>query len=186
MQHQGRHFTEGAIRESGLWIVRDKWCISSIIEKCVTCQKLRGKVKEQQMVDLPLERLQMDPPFSYDGLDVFSLWKVVTRCTRGGRQVNSNRWAVLFTCMCTRAVHFEVIEEMSSSSFINALRRFFAIRGPSRHCGLIMAPTLLKHVGSLGWMSLNSPKCRRIYKIRDAHGFSIHRIPPICVVYGST
>lgn len=30
----------------------------------------------------------------------------------------------------TRGVHIEVIEEMSSSSFINALRRFIAIRGP--------------------------------------------------------
>ncbi|KAJ8353216.1 hypothetical protein SKAU_G00207830 [Synaphobranchus kaupii] len=34
--------------------------------------------------------------------------------------------------MCTRAVHIEVIESMSSSSFINALRRFFSIRGPAK------------------------------------------------------
>jgi hypothetical protein len=32
--------------------------------------------------------------------------------------------------MATRAVHLEVIEDMSSSSFINALRRFIALRGP--------------------------------------------------------
>lgn len=31
-----------------------------------------------------------------------------------------------------RAVHIVVIEAMSSSSFINALRRFFAIRGPAK------------------------------------------------------
>jgi len=30
----------------------------------------------------------------------------------------------------TRGVHIEVVEELSSSSFINALRRFTAIRGP--------------------------------------------------------
>nr|XP_046258699.1 uncharacterized protein LOC124066389 [Scatophagus argus] len=104
VQHQGRHFTEGAIRESGLWIVGGKRRISSIIRKCVMCRKLR---------------------------DVFGPWEVTTRRTRGG-QANSKRWAVLFTCMCTRAVHIEVIEEMSSSSFINALRRFFAIRGPAK------------------------------------------------------
>jgi hypothetical protein len=33
---------------------------------------------------------------------------------------------------CTRAVNIEVIESRSTSSFINALRRFTAIRGPMR------------------------------------------------------
>lgn len=80
------------------------------------------------MADLPAERLKTDPPFSYVGLDVFGPWEVTARRTKGG-QANSKRWAVLFTCMCIRAVHIEVIESMSSSSFINALRRFFAIRG---------------------------------------------------------
>lgn len=83
------------------------------------------------MADLPAERLQTDPPFSYVGLDVFGPWEVAARRTKGG-QANSKRWAVLFTCMSTRAVHIEVIETMSSSSFINALRRFFAIRGPAK------------------------------------------------------
>lgn len=40
--------------------------------------------------------------------------------------------AVLFTCMSTRAVHIELIEAMDTSSFINALRRFFALRGPAK------------------------------------------------------
>ncbi|XP_039475121.1 uncharacterized protein LOC120442556 [Oreochromis aureus] len=35
--------------------------------------------------------------------------------------------------MSTRAVHIEVIESLDTSSFINSLRRFFAIRGPSEH-----------------------------------------------------
>jgi hypothetical protein len=57
----------------------------------------------------------------------FVLWDIVTRRTRGG-SVNSKRWAVIFSCLSCRAVHIEVIEEMSTSSFINALRRFMAIR----------------------------------------------------------
>ncbi|XP_058644226.1 uncharacterized protein LOC131547576 isoform X2 [Onychostoma macrolepis] len=81
----------------------------------------------------------MDPPFSYVGLDVFGPWEVITHCTRGG-QANSKRWAVLFTCMFTRGVHIEVIESMTSSSLINALRRFFSIRGPAKQlrsdCGM--------------------------------------------------
>lgn len=31
VQHQGRHFTEGALRAAGLWIIGGKKIISSII-----------------------------------------------------------------------------------------------------------------------------------------------------------
>ena len=69
--HQGRHFTEGAIRAARFWIVGGKRAISSIIFNCVTCRKLRGKQEEQIMADLPADRLRTDPPFTYVGLDVF-------------------------------------------------------------------------------------------------------------------
>ncbi|XP_026119086.1 uncharacterized protein LOC113098285 [Carassius auratus] len=132
VKHQGRHFTEGAVRAAGYWLVGGKRCIRSLLFKCVTCKRLRGKTGHQQMSDLPVERLTIAPPFTYVGVDVFGPWEVTARKTRGG-QANSKRWAVMFSCMCTRAVHIEVIEAMSSSSFINALRRFFAIRGPVKH-----------------------------------------------------
>lgn len=68
------------------------------------------------------------PPFSSVGVDMFGPWEVITRRTRVG-SANSKRWAAMFTCLVTRAVHIEIVEEMSASSFINALRRFLAIRG---------------------------------------------------------
>ncbi|XP_052406346.1 uncharacterized protein LOC127952103 [Carassius gibelio] len=131
VKHQGRHLTEGAIRTAGFWLVGAKRCISSLLHKCVTCRKLRGKMEHQQMAALPAERVQVAPPFTYVGVDVFGPWEIVSRRTRGG-VFNSKRWAVMFSCMCSRAVHIEVIEAMSTSSFINALRRFFAIRGPAK------------------------------------------------------
>jgi hypothetical protein len=74
------------------------------------------------------EGLKSCPPFTYVGVDCFGPWDFVTRRTRGG-SVNSKRWTVLFFCLSCRAVHIEVIEEMSTSFFINALRRFMDIRG---------------------------------------------------------
>lgn len=131
VKHQGRQFTEGAIRAAGLWIVGGKRLVSSTLHHCVTCRKLRGKLEEQKMADLPPERLNTSPPFTYVGLDVFGPWTVVTRRTRGGA-AESKRWAILFTCMNTRGVHIEVIESMDATSCVNALRRFFAIRGPAK------------------------------------------------------
>ena len=81
------------------------------------------------MANLPVDRLTPAPPFSFVSLDVFGPWLVSARRTRGG-VANSKRWAVLFTCLTTRAIHIELIGSMDSSSFINALRRFLALRGP--------------------------------------------------------
>lgn len=81
------------------------------------------------MADLPSDRITPGPPFTTGGVDTFGPWTVLARKTRGG-VINNKRWAIMFSCLTTRAIHIEVIEEMSSSSFINALRRFEAIRGP--------------------------------------------------------
>ena len=127
--HQGRGLTEGMIRSNGYWIVGAKRLIMRVIYDCVMCRKLRRKPEEQKMADLPLDRLTPGPPFTGVGVDVFGPWSVVTRKTRGGA-AQSKRWAVLFSCLTTRAVHIELIEDMSSSCFINALRRLVALRGP--------------------------------------------------------
>ncbi|XP_056093862.1 uncharacterized protein LOC130072671 [Rhinichthys klamathensis goyatoka] len=129
--HQGRHLTEGAVRSAGLWLIGGKRLVSSIIHRCVTCNKLRGRLEEQKMSSLPSERLDPGPPFTNVGVDVFGPWTISSRRTRGGIAENK-RWAVIFTCMVTRAVHIEVLESLSSSSFVNSLRRFTAVRGPVR------------------------------------------------------
>lgn len=129
--HQGRHITEGAIRTAGLWILGGKRLVSSILQKCVICRRLRGSVETQKMSNLPADRLTQTPPFTQVGLDVFGPWSVCARRTRGGLS-ESKLWAVMFTCLVTRVVHLEVVESLSTSSFINALRRFTAIRGPAK------------------------------------------------------
>nr|XP_034311351.1 uncharacterized protein LOC117684215 [Crassostrea gigas] len=128
IKHQGRHITEGSIRSAGFWITGAKSLVSSVIYKCVKCRKLRGNLGSQKMADLSSDRLETGPPLTNVGVDCFGPWQIVTRKTRGGQSCNK-RWAVMFTCLTIRAVHIEVVEELSSSALINALRRFMAIRG---------------------------------------------------------
>ena len=82
------------------------------------------------MADLPTDRVEICPPFTNVGLDVFGPWVIRTRKLRGGAS-ESKRWGLVFTCLSSRAIHIEVLQSMDTSSFINALRRFFAIRGPA-------------------------------------------------------
>ncbi len=48
IHHQGRHFTEGAVRAAGFWIVGGKRRVSSIIHQCVTCRGLRAPLSIQK------------------------------------------------------------------------------------------------------------------------------------------
>jgi hypothetical protein len=75
------------------------------------------------MADLPEERLEPSPPFLNVGIDCFGPFKI-----RKGRS-EVKRYGLLFTCLCSRAVHVEMLEDMTTDSFINALRCFIAIRG---------------------------------------------------------
>ena len=128
-KHQGRHITEGAIRNHGFWIIGAKRLVSSVIHDCFKCRVLRGRPCEQKMADLPTDRTTPSAPFSHIGVDCFGPWTVETRRTRGGA-ANSKRWGVIFTCLTIRAIHIELVEEMSSSSFVNAFQRFTSLRGP--------------------------------------------------------
>ncbi|XP_052799499.1 uncharacterized protein LOC128231119 [Mya arenaria] len=126
--HQGRQLTEGAVRNGGFWILGSKRQVASCIHNCLQCRRSRTKLETPRMADLPSDRLNPTPPFTNVGIDVFGPWQITTRRTRGG-QANSKRWALMFTCLVVRAVHIELLEEMTSSCFINALRRFCALRG---------------------------------------------------------
>lgn len=49
-------------------------------------------------------------------------------CVKQGRSV-CKRYGLLLTCLCSHAVHIEMLTDMTTNSFINALRCFIAIRG---------------------------------------------------------
>ena len=74
--------------------------------------------------DLPRERLPFKaPPFSNTGIDYFGpFFLSVKRSTE-------KRWGFLFTCLTTRAVHFEVVPSMDTSSCVMGIERFCARRG---------------------------------------------------------
>jgi hypothetical protein len=124
--HQGRNLTMNEIRSRGYWIIGCRRVVSSLINKCVTCIKHRGKTKGQKMADLPKERVEPSPPFTYCGIDCFGPFSV----KEGRKEVK--RYGLIITCMAMRAVHIEVLDDLTTDSFINGLRCFIALRGKVR------------------------------------------------------
>lgn len=78
------------------------------------------------MSDLPAERVEASAPFTYCGLDCFGPFHV-----KDGRK-EVKRYGLIVTCLASRAVHVEVLDDMSTDSFINGLRNVFTIRGNVR------------------------------------------------------
>ncbi|KAG7453482.1 hypothetical protein JOB18_018614 [Solea senegalensis] len=94
----------------------DAWCI---IIKDLQTQVYPEEIKL-------LKRVDPSPPFTYCGMDCFSPF-----LTKHGRKVQK-RYGLLFTCLCCRAIHIEMLDDMSTDAFINGLRCFIAIRGAVR------------------------------------------------------
>jgi hypothetical protein len=133
VKHQGRTTTLAAIRNAGYFIHHGSKTLRREISNCVTCKKLRGPFMQQLMSDLPTDRLHESPPFTSTGVDIFGPYMITDGATTRRTSSNKKMWAVIFTCLVTRATHLEALPMMDTSSFVNALRRFFAIRGNCRH-----------------------------------------------------
>ena len=80
------------------------------------------------MAELPTERVEASDPFSY--MDCFGPFLV-----KKGRK-EYKRYGLIFTCLSSRAVHIEMLEDLTTDMFINALRCFISLRGAIRqlHC----------------------------------------------------
>ena len=131
VEHQGRGMTVNEIRARGFWVVGISSAVSSHIHRCVQCKKLRAQTLEQKMANLPEERVEPSAPFTFCGYDCFGPFII-----KEGRK-ELKKYGLLFTCMSSRAVHIEALDDMSTDAFLNALRCFIALCGRTKmlHCG---------------------------------------------------
>lgn len=70
-QHQGRGQTLNELRGNGYWVVGGSKVVANLIKQCVTCRRARRPTETQMMADLPANRVDPSPPFSYCGMDCF-------------------------------------------------------------------------------------------------------------------
>ena len=125
--HSGRNHMLSELHKK-YWIKKGNSLARKVLSKCVTCRRVKGKVGQQKMADLPLERILPDlPPFTNVGLDYFGPIEV-----RRGRGT-IKRYGVIFTCMTSRAIHLEIAHTLDTDSCIHALRRFVCRRGQVKH-----------------------------------------------------
>ena len=82
--------------------------VKEVIQRCVTCRRLRGKVGKQIMADLPQERHKEEPPFTYCGVDMFGPFEIKER-------INTlKQYVALFTCLASCAIHIQMTKSMNT------------------------------------------------------------------------
>ena len=48
---------------------------------------------------------------------------------RSGRNKRIKSWGAVFTCATVRAIHLEIVQDLSTEAFLHALQRFTAHHG---------------------------------------------------------
>ena len=100
------------------WIINGRSVVNRVINNCMNCRFWKAKPKTQQMGDLPFHRVIKSSPYKSIGTDLMGPLMI-----RSGRN-SLKRYVCIFNCLATRAVHFEIVQSMEASAFIQAYRRF--------------------------------------------------------------
>lgn len=109
------------------WLINAANSVKRFVRECVTCIRQNAKNKEQKMGDLPDSRVRRCRPFLITGTDFAGPINVKMSKGRGAKSYKA--YICLFVCMCTKALHIEVISDMTTQAFLAAFKRFVSRRG---------------------------------------------------------
>ncbi len=114
-------------RFTGFLIIGQRNVVRSITRACVVCRRTSAKPQPQLLGQLPPERITPGIVFEYVGIDYAG--PVHLKLGRVRKPTFVKAYICLFVAMSVKAVHLEVVSDLTSAAFIACLRRFIARRG---------------------------------------------------------
>jgi len=109
------------------WIMSLGTLIRTVISHCTRCVRLSASNPQPVMADLPRSRVTECRPFSRVGIDYAGPLLMKEHRLRKARQYKV--YVAVFVCFVVKAVHLEVVSDLSTDAFVAALNRFVARRG---------------------------------------------------------
>ena len=126
--HLGHNFVLTQLMKK-YWVIHGVCTVKHYIEDCLYCQERRLKPEQQIMSPLPAGRVtKPSHPFEHVGIDLWGPMLVQIRRSQ------VKRWGLILTCLASRACHLEVVEDLTTSAFIQSLIRFLNRRGQCTKC----------------------------------------------------
>ena len=108
------------------WIMKGKRQVNEVLNTCMTCKMSKPKPLSVMKATLPADRITPQPPFTVVGIDFTGPLYVYQ-----GDECNK-MYICLYTCAVIRAVHLELVWDLTTESFLRSFRRFISIRGLCR------------------------------------------------------
>lgn len=125
--HIGPQVTLAIIRQK-FWPLSARNMIRKSLRKCVVCFKAHPSRSQPMMGDLPDKRVQCPPrPFFTIGIDFCGPFTMIEGFRRSTRQFKV--YVSVFVCFATKAIHLELVLDLTTEAFLNAFKRFIARRG---------------------------------------------------------
>ncbi|XP_076068358.1 uncharacterized protein LOC143040809 [Oratosquilla oratoria] len=121
--HMGRQAVLNQLRQK-YWVIKGNSAVRKVLSKCVSCRRFKSSTITQEMAALPVDRANVNQkPFFVTGVDCFGPFFVKRARSR------VKRYGILFTCLSIRAIHLEILQDLTAESMINAFTRFMSRRG---------------------------------------------------------
>lgn len=108
------------------WPIGGRKTVSSVVSKCIRCFHLKPKIAQHIMGCLPQDKVRANRAFYTTGIDFCGPFYYKTD-VRNRPPVKC--YVCMFICFSTKASHMELVKDLSTPSFLSALKRFISIRG---------------------------------------------------------
>ncbi|XP_054709284.1 uncharacterized protein LOC129218990 [Uloborus diversus] len=123
--HGGLSATLTILRQR-FWILKATKVTKSIIKKCLICRKHRAKPFCEVTAPLPADHIMKTSAFEVSAVDFAGLIYIKDK------HATQKAYICLFTCATSRAVHLELVLNLSTDTFILDFKRFINRRGMIR------------------------------------------------------
>lgn len=115
-----------ALLRDQIWLINGQEACNRIVRNCIHCFRYRPILLKQIMGNLPFDRLYALRPFLICGVDFCGPINTTLKI-RGRPPVKM--YIAVFVCFTSKAVHLELVSDLTTDCFILCLKRFIGRRG---------------------------------------------------------
>lgn len=158
------------------WIIDGPKEVTQFVKRCTTCFRFKARPHCQQMGALPAARVVPSKPFRHTALDYSGA--IMVRTTKGRGHHATKAYVCVFVCLATKAVHIELVGDLTTAAFIAAYERFIARRG---QCTDIYSDNATNFVGASTVFLRSERKLfdGQVQNTLAARGTTWHFSPPL-------
>ncbi|XP_025997894.2 uncharacterized protein LOC113006176 [Solenopsis invicta] len=182
--HSGIQTTLYTIRQK-FWLLDGRNQVRKIVRSCIRCFRFNANAIRYKMGDLPKSRVTEAIPFANTGVDFCGPFYIKEKKYRNRNRIKT--YVCVFVCMVVKAVHLEVVSDLTTEGFLAVLRRFVSRRGIPTH---IFSDNGTNFIGASNhlrelYILFNSDEHKdRVNRFAIDHRITWHFIPPIAPHFG--